>query len=115
MKSNIKPAKGKLGVLIPGFCGAITTTLIAGIEGIKKGKDKPFGSLTQMGRIRLGKRDEKRNPYIKEFVPLTELNDLVFGGWDIFNENLYESALKAEVLDRSHIEFLKKELLLYNR
>lgn len=112
-KAQIKPAKGKLGVLIPGFCGAITTTLIGGIEAIKKGEGKPFGSLTQMGRIRLGKRTEKKNPLIKEFVPLADLNDLVFGGWDIFNENLYESALKASVLERSQIESLKKELSKY--
>lgn len=112
-KNNIKSAKGKLGVLIPGFCGAITTTMIGGVEGIKKGEDKPIGSLTQMGRIRLGKRTEKRFPFIKDFVPLADLKDLVFGGWDIFNENLYESAKKASVLERSHIERLKKELSAY--
>ncbi len=110
---NIAPAKGKLGVLIPGFCGAITTTIIGGVEGIKKGQDKPIGSLTQMGRIRLGKRSEKRCPLIKDFVPLAEMKDLVFGGWDIFNENLYDSAKKASVLERPHIERLKKELSSY--
>lgn len=112
-KNKVKPASGKLGVLIPGFCGAITTTIIGGVEGIKKGEDKPIGSLTQMGRIRLGKRSEKRCPLIKDFVPLAELKDLVFGGWDIFNENLYEAARKASVLERPHIERLKKELSSY--
>lgn len=112
-KNKVKPASGKLGVLIPGFCGAITTTITGGVEGIKKGEDKPIGSLTQMGRIRLGKRSEKRCPLIKDFVPLAELKDLVFGGWDIFNENLYEAARKASVLERPHIERLKKELSSY--
>jgi len=112
-KVNIEPAKGKLGVLIPGFCGAITTTIIGGIEGIKKGEDQPIGSLTQMGRIRLGKRSENRNPLIKDFLPLADLKDLVFGGWDIYNENLYEAAKKASVLEKPHIERLKKELSAY--
>jgi len=108
-KTKIAPANGKLGVLIPGLCGAISTTLIGGIEAVKAGKGKPIGSLTQMGRIRLGKRTDKRNPLIKDFVPLTKLDDLVFGGWDIFDENLYESALKAGVLEKTQIESLKQE------
>ncbi len=109
-KNKIAPAKGKLGVLIPGFCGAISTTLIGGVEAVKAGKGEPIGSLTQMGRIRLGKRTDKKNPLIKDFVPLTDLKDLVFGGWDIFDENLYESAKKAEVLEKPQIESLKKQL-----
>ncbi len=109
-KTKIAPAKGKLGVLIPGFCGAISTTLIGGIEAVKAGEGQAIGSLTQMGRIRLGKRTEKKNPLIKDFVPLADLNDLVFGGWDIFDENLYQSALKAAVLSRPQIESLRGKL-----
>ena len=109
-KIKIAPPKGKLGVLIPGVCGAISTTLIGGIEAVKTGQGRPIGSLTQMGRIRLGKRTEKKNPLIKDFVPLADLDSLVFGGWDIFDENLYESALKAEVLERPQIEGLKDKL-----
>jgi len=109
-KRKIASAKGKLGVLIPGFCGAISTTLIGGVEVVNAGEGKPIGSLTQMGRIRLGKRNDKRNPLIKDFVPLVGLEDLVFGGWDIFDENLYESAKKAAVLDPTQIERLRSRL-----
>lgn len=111
MKKNhsIKKPEGKLAVLIPGM-GAVTSTLIAGVELVKKGKGKPYGSITQMQRIRLGKRYENRNPLIKEFVPLVDLNDLVFGGWDIFEDSMYETCLKAEVLNREDIEFVKDEL-----
>ena len=91
MKSTIKPAQGKLGILIPGL-GAVATTLIAGVEAVKKGISKPIGSLTQMGSIRLGKRTENRNPKIKDFVSLANLNDIVFGGWDVYSDNVYEAA-----------------------
>jgi myo-inositol-1-phosphate synthase len=84
--ANIASAKGKLGVLCVGM-GAVTTTFIAGVEAIKKGLAKPIGSLTPMATIRLGKRTEGRSPLIKDFVPLTDLNDIVFGTWDIFAEN----------------------------
>jgi myo-inositol-1-phosphate synthase len=93
---KIAPAKGKLGVVIPGM-GAITSTVIAGVEAIRKGMAKPIGSLTQMGTIRLGKRTEGRVPMIKDFIPLASLNDLVFGGWDIFSDNIYEAGVKAGV------------------
>ncbi len=106
---DIKPARGKLGVLMPGL-GAVSTTFIAGIEAIKKGLAKPIGSLTQMGTIRLGRRTEHRVPHIKEFVPLARLEDLVFAGWDVFEDNCYESALKAGVLERSLLEQLRGEL-----
>ncbi|HUV35769.1 MAG TPA: inositol-3-phosphate synthase [Patescibacteria group bacterium] len=101
MKVQRKPTKptGKLGVLTPGL-GAVATTFIAGVESIRNGLAKPIGSLTQMGTIRLGKRTENRVPAIKDFIPLAELGDLVFGGWDIFEDNTYEAALKAGVLDR---------------
>jgi myo-inositol-1-phosphate synthase len=83
---TIAPAKGKLGVLLPGM-GAVSTTVIAGVELIKKGLGRPIGSVTQYGTIRLGKRTDNNAPLIKEFVPLANLEDLVFGGWEIFPEN----------------------------
>ncbi|MFQ5603473.1 MAG: inositol-3-phosphate synthase [bacterium] len=106
---KITEPKGKLGVLLPGL-GAVSTTVIAGVEAIKKGLSKPFGSVTQMGTIRLGKRTENRVPKIKDFVPLADLNDLVFGGWDIYEENCYEAALQAGVLDKALLEQLQPEL-----
>ena len=107
---KIASPEGKLGVLIPGIGGAVSTTFIAGVEAIKKGLGKPIGSLTQLGRIRLGKRTEKKSPLIKEFIPLADLDDLVFGGWDIFPDNCYEAALKAGVLDKDLVEKLKDTL-----
>lgn len=109
-KKKIAPPEGKLGVLIPGIGGAVSTTFIAGVEAIKKGLGKPIGSLTQLGRIRLGKRTEKKSPLIKEFLPLAELGDIVFGGWDIFPDNCYEAALKAGVLEKGLVEELKDTL-----
>ena len=107
--SRIAPAKGKLGVLLPGM-GAITSTVIAGLLLARKGKGRLIGSLTQMQTIRLGKRYEHRAPLIKDFVPLAELSDLVFGGWDLFPDNIYEAALKAGVLERWTIAPVRKEL-----
>jgi myo-inositol-1-phosphate synthase len=106
---QIEVPKGKLGVLLVGL-GAVSTTFIAGVEAIKRGIAEPIGSLTQMGTIRLGKRTENRVPVIKDFVPLATLNDLVFGAWDIFEEDAYESALHAGVLERDLINQLKPEL-----
>src|SRR6201996_6729014 len=100
MKTNIKPAEGKLGILIPGL-GAVATTLIAGVEAVKKGISQPIGSLTQMGHIRLGKRTEDRYPKIKDFVPLADLKDIVFGGWDVYEDNVYQAAANAKVLEDS--------------
>ncbi len=97
---------GKLGVLLVGL-GAVSTTFIAGVEAVRRGKALPIGSLTQMACIRLGKRTENRNPRIKDFVPLATLDDLVFGAWDIFPDSAYEAALHAGVLERSLIEDLK--------
>ena len=88
---HIEKPKGKLGVLLPGL-GAVATTFISGVAAVRQGIAKPIGSLTQMGTIRLGKRTEKRIPKIKEFVELAELNDLVFAGWDIFPDNVYQAA-----------------------
>ena len=103
---SIEPAKGKLGVLIPGM-GAVATTFVAGVEAVRKGIAKPIGSLTQMGTVRLGKRTDARSPKVKEFVPLASLDDLVFTGWDIFEDNMYESASNAGVLDYRLLEQLK--------
>nr|WP_294790844.1 inositol-3-phosphate synthase [uncultured Mucilaginibacter sp.] len=109
MKSNIQPAKGKLGILIPGL-GAVATTLIAGVEAVRKGISQPIGSVSQMGTIRLGKRTENRRPKIKDFVPLASLNDVVFGGWDVFSDNVYDAATNAAVLDKDLLAKLKPEL-----
>jgi myo-inositol-1-phosphate synthase len=104
--SKIQPAKGKLGVMIPGM-GAVATTFVAGVEAIRKGFAKPIGSLTQMGTIRLGKRTDARSPKVKEFVPLAALDDLVFTGWDIFEDDMYTAASKAGVLQRELLDKVK--------
>ena len=109
MKHDVIPATGKLGILIPGL-GAVATTFIAGVEAVKKGIAQPIGSLTQMGNIRLGKRTEDRYPRIKEFVPLADLNDIAFGGWDIYEDNVYEAAIHAKVLDLPLLQSIKTEL-----
>ncbi len=106
---EIEEPKGKLGVLLVGL-GAVSTTFIAGVEAIKRGLADPIGSLTQMGTIRLGKRTDNRVPLIRDFVPLASINDLVFGGWDIFEEDAYEAALHAGVLERDLVNQLKSEL-----
>jgi myo-inositol-1-phosphate synthase len=106
---DIKPARGKLGILLPGL-GAVATTFIAGVEAVRRGQAKPIGSLTQMGTIRLGKRTDNRSPMIKDFVPLASLDAIEFGGWDIFNDDCYESARKAGVLERDLIDSIKDYL-----
>ncbi len=106
---NIAEPKGKLGVLLPGL-GAVSTTFIAGVEAVKKGVAQPFGSLTQMGTIRLGKRTENRVPKIKDFVPLADLEDLVFTGWDIYQENCYQAALNAGVLEKTLLDQIRPEM-----
>jgi len=106
---KIEEPAGKLGVLIPGL-GAVSTTFIAGIEAVKKNIAKPIGSLTQMGTIRLGKRTDKRVPAIKDFVPLANIQDLVFGGWDIYNDNCFQSASNAGVLEKSLLESVRPEI-----
>jgi myo-inositol-1-phosphate synthase len=106
---TIAPAQGKLGVLLPGM-GAVSTTLIAGVELVKKGLGRPVGSLTQYGTIRLGKRTDDNSPLIKDFVPLAGLDDLVFGGWDIFADNCYEAAVHASVIETERLEAVRAEL-----
>jgi len=110
-KDNVRiaPADGKLGVLIPGI-GAVSTTFIAGVEAIKRGLAAPIGSLTQLSTIRLGKRTDGRSPLIKDFVPLAGLNDLAFGGWDIYEDTAYEAAANAKVLEPSLLSQLKEPL-----
>jgi myo-inositol-1-phosphate synthase len=98
-----------LGILIPGL-GAVATTLIAGVASINKGFSKPIGSVSQLSRIRLGKRTENRNPLIKDFVPLAKLEDVVFGGWDVYEDNVYEAASKAQVLEQGQLDAVKAEL-----
>ena len=106
---EIAPAQGKLGVLLVGL-GAVSTTFIAGVLTIRRGLAAPIGSLTQMGTIRLGKRTEGRSPRIRDFVPLALLDDLVFGAWDIFEENCYEAACTAGVLEPLALEQIRPEL-----
>src|SRR5438309_8022421 len=106
---DIAPARGKLGVLFVGL-GAVSTTTIAGVFAIRKGIAKPIGSLTQMGTIRLGKRTEGRSPKISEDVPLSTLDDLVFGGWDIFEEDSYSAARTAGVLEPSLLAQVRPEM-----
>ena len=106
---QIAPAEGKLGVLAPGM-GAVATTFFAGVEAVRRGLAQPIGSLTQLGTIRLGKRTDGRTPRINDFVPLAQLNDLVFGGWDIYEDNAYQAACNAGVLDRSLLDQLKEPL-----
>ncbi len=106
---KIADAKGKLGILLVGM-GAVSTTTIAGVMAVRRGLAKPIGSLTQMGTVRLGKRTEGRSPLIRDFVPLASLDDVVFGGWDIFNDNSYEAAKTAGVLDEALLDQVRAEL-----
>jgi myo-inositol-1-phosphate synthase len=103
---EILPARGKLGVMVPGM-GAVATTFVAGVEAVRRGIAKPIGSLTQMGTIRLGKRTEGRSPQIKKFLPLAKLENLVFTGWDIFEDDMYSAARKAGVLERDLLDQIK--------
>ena len=108
-RTEIAPAEGKLGVLLVGL-GAVSTTLVAGVEAIKRGISEPVGSLTQMGTIRLGKRTDNRVPTIKEFVPLASLEDIVFGAWDIFTDNAFDAAMNAGVLDKDLLNQVSEPL-----
>jgi myo-inositol-1-phosphate synthase len=104
--TKISSAKGKLGVMIPGM-GAVATTFMAGVEAVRKGIAEPIGSLTQMGTIRLGKRTDGNSPKIKKFVPLADLDNLVFTGWDLFEDDAYESAMHAGVLEKDLLNQIK--------
>jgi len=109
LAKEIQPAEGRLGVLLPGL-GAVATTFIAGTLLARKGLAQPFGSITQMQRIRLGKRTSARFPLIKEFVPLAKLEQFVFGGWDISRENCYQTAIRSGVLPANVLEPVKRQL-----
>ncbi len=109
LAKKIAPADGKLAVLLPGL-GAVSTTLIAGVHLIRKGLARPFGSVTQMQKLRLGKRSQPKFTPVKELVPLSDLSDLVFGGWDIFTDNAYEAAVKAGVLSAEMLSAVRPEL-----
>lgn len=107
---TVAPAEGRLGVLCVGL-GAVSTTLIAGVELIRRGMAQPVGSLTQLGTVRLGRRDEGRTPLVKDLVPLADLDDLVFGAWDVFPDDAYVSAVNAGVLDVDrHLEPIAEAL-----
>ncbi len=106
---QIPPPEGKLGVLLPGISGAVSTTFIVGVESFKKGAGEPIGSLTQMGTIRLGKRTEGKSPKIKDLFPLTDLEDMVFGGWDISPETCHEASIRAGVLNKATLDEVKEE------
>lgn len=108
-KIEIKSPEGKLGVLIPGL-GAVSTTFIAGVMMIRKGLNKPIGSLAQMGKLRTGTGADAKEVDIKEFIPLAALSDMEFGGWDIFEDTVYESAANAQVLTKDDLESVKDEL-----
>jgi myo-inositol-1-phosphate synthase len=104
--SQIQPATGKLGIMIVGM-GAVATTFVAGVEAVRKGIAKPIGSLTQMGTIRLGKRTDGRTPLLRDFVPLASLDNLSFTGWDIFEDNMFQAARTARVLDNEQLEQIR--------
>lgn len=106
---TIKPANGKLLVLTPGM-GAVGTTFMAGVESVRRGLSRPIGSLTQLQTIRIGDRSDNKNPLIKDFLPLANLNDIVFAGWDVYPDSAYEAAVRAQVLQPSDIEPLKEAL-----
>ena len=109
MKEQISPAEGKLGILLPGL-GAVASTMIAGVIASRKGLSKPIGSLTQTGHIELGEGKGDRYPLIKDFVPLAALEDIVFGGWDIYEDNVYQAASQARVLDQHLLNAIRPEL-----
>ena len=108
-KEEIKSPEGKLAILTPGM-GAVATTLMAGVLAVRKGVAKPIGSLTQMSTIRLGKRTDNNSPLINDFLPIAKLDQVVFGGWDIFEDNAYEAAANAAVLDKEDLDKVKDEL-----
>ncbi|NYI48290.1 myo-inositol-1-phosphate synthase [Macellibacteroides fermentans] len=111
MKVEVKPASGKLGVLVVGVGGAVSTTFLVGTLAVRKGLATPIGSITQLATMRLGKRNENNFPKIKDIVPLATLDDIVFGGWDIFPEDVYAAAKHAEVLTDKDLEGVKDELI----
>ena len=108
-KANVQPATGKLGVLSVGL-GAVATTFMTGVLMIRKGLAKPVGSMTQYDKIRVGRGEQKKYLHYKDIVPLADLNDIVFGAWDVYAANAYESAINCEVLKEKDINPVKDEL-----
>ena len=108
-KTNVKPAEGKLGILVVG-CGAVSTTFMTGVLMTRKGLAKPVGSMTQYDKIRIGKGDDKKYVPYNEIVSLANLNDIVFGCWDVYPQNAYQAAMYAEVLKEKDIEPVRDEL-----
>ncbi len=108
-QTTIAPAIGRLAVLLPGM-GAVAMTLIGGVEAVKRGLAKPIGSLSQMGTVRLGKRTDRRAPLIRQLVPLASLDDLRFGGWDVFPDTAYDAAAHARVMEHDLLEQLRTPL-----
>ena len=108
-KGKASKASGKLGILLPGM-GAVATTVIAGVYAVNKGLSSPIGSLTQMGRIRVGKRTKDNQPLIKDLVPIHNIKKVAFGGWDVYSDNMYEAAVNAEVLEPTLLKKLKPQL-----
>jgi myo-inositol-1-phosphate synthase len=110
MEKIPKKPKGKLGVLVVGLNGAVSTTFVAGTISVRNGHTVPVGSLTQMNTIRIGKRTDENFPKIKDFVPLHDINDIIFGGWDIMDQDLYEACKVSQVLSNEHLDQIKDEL-----
>lgn len=108
--SNVKPATGKLGIMVVGL-GAVSTTFMTGVLMVRKGLGKPVGSMTQYDKIRVGRGADKKYLHYKDIVPLADLNDIVFGAWDVYPVNAYESACNAQVLQPKDIEPVKDELV----
>ena len=108
-KMNVKPAEGKLGILVVG-CGAVATTFMTGVFMTRKGLAKPVGSMTQYDKIRVGKGADKKYLHYKDIVPLADLNDIVFGTWDVYPQNAYQAAMYAEVLKEKDINPVREEL-----
>src|SRR5574344_1406979 len=109
-ETNVKPAEGKLGIMIVG-CGAVATTFMTGVLMTRKGLGKPVGSMTQYDKIRVGRGADKKYLHYRDIVPLADLNDIVFGTWDVYPQNAYQAAMYAEVLKEKDIEPVKDELV----
>ncbi len=107
--ANVKPATGKLGVMVVGL-GAVSSTFITGVLMARKGLAKPVGSMTQYDKIRVGQGEDKKYLQYKDIVPLADLNDIVFAAWDVYPANAFESAMNAEVLKEKDILPVKDEL-----
>ena len=108
-RNNVKPAEGRLGILIVG-CGAVATTFMTGVLMARKGLAKPIGSITQYGKIRVGRGEARQYLPIADIVPLAQLDDIVFGTWDVYPQNAFQAAMYAEVLDERDILPVRDEL-----